>query len=90
MLQVWGRFGYVTMMVTCNLLLDHNSQAFKLFLLIVRAVIPCGLIIYYYCAIYRTTRASHRRVRKGKLMQSSNSVSGGRLDLAIQRKVRTL
>ena len=29
LMEVWGRFGYVTMLVTCNLLLDHDSQSFK-------------------------------------------------------------
>ena len=81
-LEVWGRFGYVTMMVTCNLLLDHDSQSFKLFLLIVRAVIPCMFILYYYVSIYRTTKASHRRVRQGRLLVSSVC----HLDQMIQRK----
>ncbi|KAK7476311.1 hypothetical protein BaRGS_00032429 [Batillaria attramentaria] len=82
LLEVWGRFGYVSMMVTCNLLLDHDSQSFKLFLLIVRAAIPCGLIIYYYVRIYRTTIASHRRVKQGRLLASPTN----RLDQQIQRK----
>lgn len=81
-LEVWGRFGYVALMVTCNLLLDHDSQSFKLFLLIVRAVIPCMFILYYYIRIYRTTKASHRRVRQGRLLMSSVC----HLDQMIQRK----
>ncbi|KAH9512933.1 hypothetical protein Btru_037099 [Bulinus truncatus] len=59
----WGHFGYIQMMSSCNLGLDNSSQTFKIFLLIVRAAIPCGLIIYYYTAIYITTRASHQRLR---------------------------
>lgn len=82
LLEVWGQFGYVAMMVTCNLLLDHDSQSFKLFLLIVRAAIPCTLIIFYYVSIYRTTKASHRRVRQGRLLASPTN----RLDQQIQRK----
>ncbi|CAH1784860.1 unnamed protein product [Owenia fusiformis] len=62
LLEIWGKFGYVAMMVTCNLYLTHDSQSFKLFLLIIRAVIPCLLIIYCYTFIYRVTRESHRRV----------------------------
>ncbi|XP_059165560.1 G-protein coupled receptor moody-like [Physella acuta] len=59
----WGQFGYIPMLSSCNLGLDNSSQTFKIFLLIVRAAIPCGLIIYYYTAIYVTTRASHQRLR---------------------------
>ncbi|KAK0043320.1 cytochrome P450 2U1 [Biomphalaria pfeifferi] len=59
----WGHFGYIPMLSSCNLGLDNSSQTFKIFLLIVRAAIPCGLIIYYYTAIYVTTRASHQRLR---------------------------
>ncbi|XP_060079202.1 G-protein coupled receptor moody-like [Ylistrum balloti] len=60
--ELWGKFGYVPMMVTCNLLLDHNSQMFKIFLLIVRAGIPCGLIVYFYIKIYMTTYNSSKRI----------------------------
>lgn len=81
LLEVWGHFGYVAMMVTCNLLLDHDSQSFKLFLLIVRAAIPCMLILYFYLSIYRTTKASHRRVRQGRLLSHDRH-----LDQHIQRK----
>ncbi|XP_076091405.1 G-protein coupled receptor moody-like [Mytilus galloprovincialis] len=59
---IWGQFGYVPMMVTCNLLLDHRSQLFKIFLLVVRAVLPCFLIVYYYARIYHATRKSHQRI----------------------------
>ncbi|XP_076469102.1 G-protein coupled receptor moody-like [Babylonia areolata] len=83
-LEVWGRFGYVTMMVTCNLLLDHDSQSFKLFLLIVRAVIPCALILYYYISIYRTTKASHRRVLSRRLL--STGLGGRQADASYQRR----
>ncbi|CAL1536590.1 unnamed protein product [Lymnaea stagnalis] len=58
----WGHFGYIPMLSSCNLGLDNSSQTFKIFLLIVRAAIPCGLIIFYYSAIYITTRASHQRL----------------------------
>ncbi|XP_069141418.1 G-protein coupled receptor moody-like [Argopecten irradians] len=60
--ELWGKFGYVPMMVTCNLLLDHNSQKFKIFLLIVRAGIPCVLIVYFYIKIYLTTYNSSKRI----------------------------
>lgn len=50
------------MLSSCNLALDSPSQSFKIFLLIVRAAIPCGLIIYFYNAIYSTTRASHEKL----------------------------
>ena len=63
-LEFWGKFGYVAMLVTCNLLLNHESQSFKLFLLIVRAVIPCGMIIFWYSYIYRVTRESHRHIAR--------------------------
>ncbi|KAL8563495.1 hypothetical protein ACOMHN_066162 [Nucella lapillus] len=82
LLEVWGRFGYVTMMVTCNLLLDHDSQSFKLFLLIIRAVIPTFLILFYYISIYRTTKASHRRVLSRRLLTPTLSS----MDQMIQRK----
>lgn len=81
-LELWGKFGYVPMMVTCNLHLDHDSQSFKLFLLIVRAAIPCSLITYFYISIYRTTKASHLRVRQGKLLTTLSN----QLDLQIHRK----
>ena len=64
LVEVWGRFGYVAMLATCNLLLSHDSQSFKLFLLVVRALIPCALILYCYIFIYRVTRASHRKMHK--------------------------
>lgn len=60
--QKWGHFGYIPMLSSCNLDLDNSSQSFKIFLLIVRAAIPCGLIIYFYSSIYVTTRASHQRL----------------------------
>jgi hypothetical protein len=44
---IWGTFGYVPMLVTCNLLLDHRSLLFKIFLMVVRAGFPCGLIVYF-------------------------------------------
>lgn len=61
-LEIWGQFGYVPMLVACNLLLNHESQSFKLFLLVVRAGFPCMIIIYHYARIFLITRASHRRV----------------------------
>ncbi|XP_005112475.1 G-protein coupled receptor moody [Aplysia californica] len=60
--EVWGRFGFVPLLSSCNLDLDSSSQSFKIFLLIVRAAIPCGLIIYFYSSIYANTRASHQRL----------------------------
>ncbi|XP_050411878.1 G-protein coupled receptor moody [Patella vulgata] len=62
--EIWGKFGYVAMLVTCNLMLNHESQSFKLFLLIVRAAVPCILIVYYYMMIYYTTRQSHLRMSR--------------------------
>ncbi|CAG5117222.1 unnamed protein product [Candidula unifasciata] len=61
-LEKWGHFGYIPMLSSCNLGLDNSSQSFKIFLLIVRAAIPCGLIIYFYSSIYVTTRESHQRL----------------------------
>ncbi|XP_046558931.1 LOW QUALITY PROTEIN: G-protein coupled receptor moody-like [Haliotis rubra] len=75
----WGQFGNVPMLVTCNLILDHDSQAFKLFLLLIRAVIPSVLITFFYARIYSTTRASHRRMVRPSIL---NSI----LDLHNQRK----
>ncbi|XP_052090650.1 G-protein coupled receptor moody-like [Mytilus californianus] len=69
---IWGQFGYVPMMVTCNLLLDHRSQLFKIFLMVVRAVLPCFLIVYYYARIYHTTRKSHQRI--GKIGRNPSSL----------------
>ena len=31
LMEMWGKFGYVAMLVTCNLLLDHRSQSYKFF-----------------------------------------------------------
>lgn len=60
--QTWGHFDYIPMLSSCNLDLDNSSRSFKMFLLIVRAAVPCGLIVYFYNAIYATTRASHERL----------------------------
>lgn len=76
---VWGKFRYVPMMVTCNLTLDHKSQLFKIFLMVFRAGIPCGLIIYFYARIYFATTRSHRR-----LSLSSRSLSA--MDMHNQKK----
>lgn len=76
---IWGQFGYVPMMVTCNLTLDHKSQLFKIFLMVFRAGIPCGLIVYYYTRIYFTTMSSHRRLSVSRRTLSA-------LDLHNQRK----
>ena len=63
LLQYWGRFAYVPIMSTCNLVLDHQSQSFKLFLLIVRAIIPSCLVVYCYVYINYLTRRSHQRMQ---------------------------
>ncbi|KAK3103883.1 hypothetical protein FSP39_022636 [Pinctada imbricata] len=72
LIEVWGKFGYVAMLVTCNLLLDHQSQSYKLFLLVVRAGIPCALIVYYYAHIFITTHRSHMRMRYAQKKTSSS------------------
>ena len=61
---VWGKFGFVAMLVTCNLMLNHESQSFKLFLLIVRAAIPCILIVYFYFHIYSATMKSSKKIQR--------------------------
>jgi hypothetical protein len=61
---IWGTFGYVPMLVTCNLLLDHSSLLFKIFLMVVRAGFPCGLIVYFYARIYIATTTSHLRLHR--------------------------
>lgn len=60
--EIWGKFGYVAILATCNLFLDHTSQSFKLFLLLVRAVIPSAMIIYFYVVLYKITVASHKKM----------------------------
>ena len=64
LLGIWGKFGFVAMLVTCNLMLNHHSQSFKLFLLMVRALLPSIWITYCYLVIYRKTRSSHSRVQQ--------------------------
>ncbi|GFN93467.1 G-protein coupled receptor moody [Plakobranchus ocellatus] len=71
-LEAWGHFGFIPKLSTCNLGLDSSSQKFKIFLLIVRAAIPCGLIIYFYSTIYLTTRASRLRLQQRHTSASSN------------------
>ncbi|KAK3789647.1 hypothetical protein RRG08_057165 [Elysia crispata] len=70
---IWGHFGFIPMLSSCNLDLDKSSQTFKIFLLIVRAAIPCGLIIYFYTSIYITTRASRLRLQHRKMKSNSHS-----------------
>ncbi|RUS69814.1 hypothetical protein EGW08_022427, partial [Elysia chlorotica] len=70
---VWGHFGFIPVLSSCNLDLDNSSQTFKIFLLIVRAAIPCGLIIYFYSSIYITTRASRLRLQNRRRNSSSNN-----------------
>ncbi|GFR74988.1 G-protein coupled receptor moody [Elysia marginata] len=62
--RVWGHFDFIPTMSSCNLDLDSSSQTFKIFLLIVRAAIPSGLIIYFYTSIYIATRASRMRLQR--------------------------
>lgn len=50
------------MMMTCNLLLDHDSQIFKIFLLVVRTGLPVVLIVYFYVRIYLVTYDSRKRL----------------------------
>ena len=72
---IWGTFGYVPMLVTCNLLLDHHSQLFKIFLMVVRAGLPCGLIVYFYARIYVATTTSHRRLHRNNRTFSAFELS---------------
>lgn len=62
LLEVWGRFGYVEQLATCNL--HEDDQFFKDILLIVRTLTPSLLIIYYYMCICRTSKASQSRLLK--------------------------
>ncbi|KAJ8301235.1 hypothetical protein KUTeg_020222 [Tegillarca granosa] len=61
--QVWGNFGYVQELVTCNLTFDENSRLFRIFLLATRALMPCIVIIYLYSMIFRATHRSHQRLQ---------------------------
>ncbi|XP_067684368.1 G-protein coupled receptor moody-like [Haliotis asinina] len=81
----WGQFGYVPMLVTCNLILDHDSQSFKLFLLIMRAVIPSVLITFFYVRIYSTTRASHRRIVRPSILNSVLDLHNQRNEMHLTR-----
>ena len=65
LLEVWGKFGYVEQLSTCNL--HEDDQYFKDFLLILRTLMPSLLIIYYYMCICRTSKASHSRIKKPAL-----------------------
>lgn len=87
---VWGRFGYVVMMVTCNLLLDHESQFFKIFLMIVRAVIPCCLIVYYYARIYHVTISSHKRLYKNNRPVSALDLNNQRKEMHMTKMMLTI
>ncbi|XP_046329816.2 G-protein coupled receptor moody-like [Haliotis rufescens] len=82
---VWGQFGYVPVLVTCNLILDHDSQSFKLFLLLIRAVIPSVLIMYFYARIFRTTRASHRRIVRPTILNSVLDLHNHRKEMHLTR-----
>ncbi|XP_052090654.1 G-protein coupled receptor moody-like [Mytilus californianus] len=82
---LWGNFGYVAMMVSCNLLLDHKNQLFKIFLMIIRAVIPCGLIVYYYVRIYHTTLRSHHRLTQNSRQLSSLDIHNQRREMRMTR-----
>lgn len=90
LIGVWGRFGYVVMMVTCNLLLDHESQFFKIFLMIVRAVIPCCLIVYYYARIYHVTISSHKRLYKNNRPVSALDLHNQRKEMHMTRMMLTI
>lgn len=82
---LWGRFGYVVMLVSCNLLLDHKSQTFKIFLMVVRAGIPCGLIVYYYARIYHATTISHRRLSRSNQVVSALQLHNQRKEMHMTR-----
>ncbi|KAK3610621.1 hypothetical protein CHS0354_009080 [Potamilus streckersoni] len=88
--QVWGRFGYEHMLGICNLLLDHESQLFKLFLLVFRAGIPVVLITHYYVMIYRTTRSSHRRMEKISSRVGSLEASNHRKEMHLTKMMITI
>lgn len=61
--RVWGNFGYVPELVTCNLTFDENSRLFRIFLLATRALMPCVVIMYLYAMIFRATHRSHQRLQ---------------------------
>lgn len=85
LIGVWGKFGYVVMLVTCNLLLDHKSQMFKIFLMLIRAGIPCALIVYYYARIYHATTTSHRRLNRNKHALSTLDIHNQRREMHMTR-----
>lgn len=82
---MWGTFGYVPMLVTCNLLLDHRSLLFKIFLMVARAGFPCGLIVYFYARIYITTTTSHRRLHSKSRTFSSFDLSNHKQEMHMTR-----
>ncbi|KAL3853530.1 hypothetical protein ACJMK2_017067 [Sinanodonta woodiana] len=88
--QVWGRFGYEHMLGICNLLLEYESQLFKLFLLIFRAGIPVVLITHFYIKIFRTTRSSHRRLEKISSTVRSLETSNHRKEMHLTKMMITI
>lgn len=62
LLEVWGKFGYVEQLSTCNL--HEDDKFFKDFLLVLRTTMPSLLIVYYYMCICRTSKASRSRLKK--------------------------
>ena len=83
LLEWWGRFGYVAMLVTCNLMLGKNSQSFKLVLLSARALVPCVLVGYCYIIIFRLTQHTHLKMNQAL----SNRVSYARHARASERRL---
>ncbi|KAK3610620.1 hypothetical protein CHS0354_009079 [Potamilus streckersoni] len=90
LLEVWGRFGYAHMLVTCNLLLDRESQLFKLFLLVFRTGLPVVFISYFYSMIYITMRTSHRRMEKISCAMGSLEASNHRKEMHLTRIMITI
>ncbi|KAL3853529.1 hypothetical protein ACJMK2_017064 [Sinanodonta woodiana] len=90
LVEVWGRFGYAHMLVTCNLLLDRESQIFKLFLLVFRTGIPVFFISYFYALIYITMRTSHRRMEKMSCAMGSLEASNHRKEMHLTRIMITI
>ncbi|XP_014784765.1 G-protein coupled receptor moody [Octopus bimaculoides] len=86
LLEVWGKFGYVERLATCNLFED--KQYFKDILLLLRTLVPSIIIIYFYIGIYQASKASH--LRMPSLKDSINSQQRERNEKRMTKMMLTI
>lgn len=86
LLEVWGKFGYVERLATCNLFEDKHY--FKDILLLLRTLTPSIIIIYFYIGIYQASKASH--LRMPSLKDSINSQQRERNEKRMTKMMLTI